>query len=204
LTRIAAVLFDADGVIQRPSATWRPSLEALCTDAARRGDFLAEIFAAERRCIAGAEGFDAALAPVLAAWGCAAPVAEVLALWRQIDADPAALALVASLRARGVTVALATNQHAARAAYMSDGLGYAARFDHLFYSCALGCAKPSAAFFHAALERLALPARAVLFVDDHQANVAAARDAGMLAEQVSLDDGPEALVAVVTRHLCGS
>ena len=44
---INAVLFDADGVIQEPSAAWRPALLALAGDNARAEEPLTDIFAAE-------------------------------------------------------------------------------------------------------------------------------------------------------------
>ena len=197
---ITAVLFDADGVIQRPSATWRPSLESLCSDATRVESFLAEIFAAERPCVAGGADFAPALAVVLERWGCVLPVTQVLHMWSQIDPDPEALELVAALRRAGITVGLATNQQSYRAAYMSTGLGYAARFDHLFYSCELGASKPSHGFFQTALRRLARRPEEVLFVDDNEANVVAARQVGLHADVAG---GAAAMAAILERHGLG-
>lgn len=48
----------------------------------------------------------------------------------------------------------------------------------------LRAAKPDPAFFHQALERLGQPAERVVFLDDLAPNVAAARAAGIDAEQV--------------------
>jgi putative hydrolase of the HAD superfamily len=44
--------------------------------------------------------------------------------------------------------------------------------------------KPERAIYEAALQRLGVPARDVIFFDDLAANVTAARDAGMQAHQV--------------------
>jgi HAD superfamily hydrolase (TIGR01549 family) len=56
-------------------------------------------------------------------------------------------------------------------------------FDRVLASCHLGARKPDAAFFAALLDALELPAATVLFVDDREQNVAAARDAGLAAHR---------------------
>lgn len=185
------VLLDADGVLQRASAGFVSSIEALCADPAHRADFIADVFGAERPCLTGAGDFPAALAEVLANWGIRAPVSEALALWSQIDPEPAILDAVARLRRDGVRVGLATNQQSHRANVMAAELRYRALFDDLFFSCELGVAKPSAKFFDAILGRLGLPAQRVLFIDDRPENVSAAHRAGMSAEVYHLDEGPE-------------
>ncbi|MBR8745051.1 HAD family phosphatase [Nocardiopsis sp. MG754419] len=60
------------------------------------------------------------------------------------------------------------------------------RFPHVFglfpvlgLSCRIGHAKPEAAAFDWCLERLAVPAEEILFVDDNTANVTAARELGL-------------------------
>ena len=85
------------------------------------------------------------------------------------------------LRAAGMYCALATNQNAYRARYISDDLDYAESFDHAFYSCEIGSTKPDPRFFRAVLDALRLPPDRVLFIDDRHENVASAGDAGMRA-----------------------
>jgi putative hydrolase of the HAD superfamily len=53
-----------------------------------------------------------------------------------------------------------------------------ARFDRLFFSHRLRCRKPSPDAFAAVADRLGAPGREIAFVDDSEANVAAARGAG--------------------------
>jgi putative hydrolase of the HAD superfamily len=64
---------------------------------------------------------------------------------------------------------------------MSEGLGYAQRFDREFYSCEVGHPKPTREYFTAVLEAIVLPPSRVLFIDDHPANVAGARELGLQA-----------------------
>lgn len=197
---IAAVLFDADGVIQRASPDWREALIRLCNDPGRGSEFLSELFAAERPCFTGELDFRAALGEVLARWGNADAVDEALEVWTQIEPEPQILEVIARLRASDVRVALASNQQRIRAKFMSERLGYADRFDDLLYSCVLGHAKPSAEYFEQALARLDLPGDAVLFLDDRENNVAAARSVGLHAELASVDDGAAGMRQLLARY----
>jgi HAD superfamily hydrolase (TIGR01509 family) len=56
-------------------------------------------------------------------------------------------------------------------------------FERVLASCHLGARKPDPAFFEALLGALDLPASAVLFVDDREENVTAARTAGLAAHR---------------------
>jgi putative hydrolase of the HAD superfamily len=58
-------------------------------------------------------------------------------------------------------------------------------FTHHTFSHRLGIAKPDAAIYRHAVEGLGVPAREILFVDDREENILAARAAGMVAVQYS-------------------
>ena len=88
----------------------------------------------------------------------------------------------------------ADNQQAHRAAFMSETLGYRRRFEREYYSCRIGAAKPSRAYFQHILDDLACKPESVLFVDDVAANVEAARQLGIHAVQHHLDAGLERFV----------
>ena len=178
---VAAVLFDADGVVQHPAVEWRDALASVLDSDADVDRFLGDLFAAEQPTLRGQGDFPNIVGDVLARWGCAGRSAHVLRAWQDIAVDRAVLQVVAELRQAGVCCALATNQNAHRARYMSDELGYARAFDHAFYSCDIGFTKPDPRFFQAVLDVLPYPPDHVLFIDDRQENVAAARDAGIRA-----------------------
>ncbi|MEO5897142.1 MAG: HAD-IA family hydrolase [Vicinamibacterales bacterium] len=203
MATIWALLLDADGVVQLPAPAWRASLEALCGDPGRTDEFLADVFAAEKPCLISGAGFDAALAGVLAKWRSRVRVQEALRIWTQIEPDADILALVSTLRASGVAVALATNQQAYRANYMTNALGYARHFDYLLNSCELGHAKPSVGYFSSALAKIKIDPAATLFIDDHQANVAAARNSGLRAELFHVSEGVGRIRAILKRHGLG-
>jgi FMN phosphatase YigB (HAD superfamily) len=59
----------------------------------------------------------------------------------------------------------------------------AGSFERVLASCHLGARKPEPAFFAALLATLDLPASTVLFVDDREENVVAARTAGLAAHR---------------------
>lgn len=176
-----AVLFDADGVLQHPPDHWQTRLAALAGASLRAQDFLAEVFAAEKPCLISHDDFRASLAQVLQRWHSPSSVDEALTIWLNVQVDHDALAVVDDLRARKVACYLTTNQHALRARHMSTALGYSKRFEREFYSCDVGHAKPSAAYFRAVLDAIVLPPSRVLFIDDHPENVEGAQALGMQA-----------------------
>lgn len=195
---VTAVLFDADGVVQRPTSDWWSRLTSLVP--ADGEAFLADLMAAEKPSLVGKVDFRDALADVLRRWNSPASVDEALEPWSWFAAEPEVVSLISSLRAAGVGCHLATNQQAYRRAIMQDERGYGAWFDQTFYSCDLGLAKPDPAYFRAILGALDLPASSVLFIDDNVANVAAASSVGLQAELYDLSAGVPALAELLRRY----
>jgi putative hydrolase of the HAD superfamily len=200
LPDIQAVLFDADGVIQRTKPEWLDKLKDLCGDPLRVEQFLADVFDAERPCLVGTGEFKSSLAKVLKRWNSAASLSQALNVWTMIAPDDAVFGLIRKLRANGVLVALATNQQKYRADFMLNELGYANEFDYVFCSCDLGHAKPDQEYFGKAVEILALPAETTLFIDDHDSNVEAAKGVGLQACRYHLDDGLAAMVNILNSY----
>lgn len=179
---IEAVLFDADGVLQRPAVRWRQAFERMLGfDAMRLDTFMRDVLGAELSVLCSSAGFEDALALVLGRWNCAERLTDALRVLTAIEVYEDVLETVQSLRHSGVACHLATNQQAHRARHMSEVMGYRSLFDGEFYSCYLGFAKPDVEYFAAILRRLDLPGQSVLFLDDVEANVAAAREVGLLA-----------------------
>lgn len=186
--RITTVLFDADGVVQSAGRLADHFAQRYGWSPARTVDFFREIFdeqpSGREAVLAGAVDILPAVRDALPRWGITEPAESFVVDWLREGTvpDPAAFDLVAALRRAGVVCGLATNQDPLRARYMERDLGYRELFDHRFYSAELGCAKPDPAFFEAALATLATPAEQVLFIDDHEPNVLAARGCGLHAE----------------------
>jgi putative hydrolase of the HAD superfamily len=183
---LAAILFDADGVIQNSkvddlSVLVARSLGFLPEDLE---DFVNDIIEAERPALAGQVDFADVLEPLLAARGASGKAAEFAAEWAcSIDADASVLSLIGKLRQQGLCCALATNQQSYRAKYMRQTLGYDRVFERSFYSHELGFMKPDVRYFEAIVARLPFSPEQVLFIDDLAKNIAAARTVGLHAEQ---------------------
>jgi putative hydrolase of the HAD superfamily len=198
---IRAVLFDCDGVLQRPGNDWAGEIgTATGLEGAALDAFLEDVSTAERPLLAGAEPFAGALTRVLADWDLPARADDLLHVWQHLVVDAGMLDAVRALRARGLTCAIATNQHRERAAYMRRELGYERLFDPMVISCEIGVAKPDPAYFRQTLDRLGLPAGQVLFVDDVLANVESAREVGLVAEHFAKDAGRPELDRILALH----
>ena len=195
---LSAVLFDADGVVQRPSQDWWARLTSLVPSDSDA--FVADLMAAEKPSLVGKGDFRDAVAEVLHRWNSPASVEEAMEPWHWFAAEPAVISLIGSLRTAGIGCHLATNQQAYRRAIMQDERGYGAWFDQTFYSCDLGLAKPDPAYFRAILAALQVSASEVLFIDDNEANVAGALGVGLRAEVYDLSAGVPALVELLRRY----
>lgn len=195
---IEAVLFDADGVIQRPSAGWRDRLVPLLPP----GDddvegFLGKIFDAERPALADGSDVAPAFEALLRRRGSTADPAGILSMLNDIIVHSEILGVVDRLRESGIRCYLASNQQRHRATYMSETLGFRQRFDREFYSCFVGYAKPSRAYFERVLAVIQVPPDRVLFLDDQEENVAGARRLGIHASVFMLHCSADNLRALI-------
>jgi putative hydrolase of the HAD superfamily len=200
-TRVDAVLWDADGVLQHLPDGWEASMRPVVGDLVDDVDaFLDDAFEAERPALAGQARWVEVLPVLLERWGLSHVYDDAMRVWLTIEPVAETQEIVRTLRASGVHCCLATNQDEHRGRHMHQTFGYAELFDETFYSYELGVAKPDPAYFRAILDRLVLPAERVLFVDDNAMNVESARSVGMRAEQWHVADGQRALHEHLRRH----
>ena len=174
---IHTLLFDADGVIQTWDAAAVASLQAELPRSEDLRAFLDDLFQAEAPCIRGEADFLPALQGVLDRWDVATPATELLRLWSAIHQYPGMHEIIAGLQRSGVVCALATNQQSYRADIMRAL--YDDVFDHNFYSCDLGAAKPDAEYFEKIIQVLDIDAAHALFIDDKAENTASAATVGL-------------------------
>ena len=195
---IQAVLFDADGVLQNPVEGGREKLASLCGSAVRKDEFLVDFLQSEMPCLKGEADFAVTVAEVLKKWDSPFSVEQAIETHTKIVAmNLESLEVVRALRRSGVGAYLATNQHEYRARYMSEVFGYADIFDGEFYSCRLGSMKPDTGYFYSILESLPIPPERLLFIDDRERNVAAAKSVGIHGVEYDMGDGVEALRSVL-------
>ena len=190
---IEAVLFDADGVIQRPLETRRNKLGEVLGSSRDVGEFLTDVSALEQTALEGQSNFTEALSKLLSRWKCPGTLGDFLDAWTMIEVAPGIADTIGILKRNGVACYLATNQVPYRARYMSEALGYRDLFDREFYSCHIGMKKPDGAYFRAILDVIGVPPSRVLFLDDHRVNVDSAREEGLHAAVFSLEAGLGAL-----------
>jgi putative hydrolase of the HAD superfamily len=191
---IRAILFDADGVLQHAT----DDLEARLARVLRSiphplEEFVQDVFRAEGPALTGEADFVEQLGPVVKRCGADGTAAELARCWSSIAPDDAILCFIAELRSRGFHCALATNQQAYRAKHMSNTLGYAQMFDRTFYSWEIGAQKPDRRYFEAIVSALPFSAEQMLFLDDRETNVEAARAVGINAAQFIHPRSAEAL-----------
>jgi putative hydrolase of the HAD superfamily len=189
MVELNAVLFDADGVIQRVPADIKVRLaRALGGSEDDIDACVTDFFTAETQAMTGAADFAEVILPVLAMRNSTYDIPALWAEWHTFEVDQSILSLVADLRRSGIYCALASNQERHRARYMSEVLAYNLAFDREFYSCHIGHAKPSTQYFNEIVRLAALDPQCTLFIDDRAENVEAARQAGLHAAQFLLGE----------------
>jgi HAD superfamily hydrolase (TIGR01509 family) len=191
------VLFDADGVIQGTRAGWMEELTAW--GGSRAEEFLLAVSAADTSCLTGND-FGAAMREVLLQFEVNAPIEDVIDRQFWIEVRQPMLDAVRAVRDLGLRCGLATNQQNLRGAYMRHSLGFETIFDEQFYSFELGFAKPDAGYFQAIMERIDVPPNRLMFIDDHDGNVAGAREIGIHSELFPRDGGVVALKPILARY----
>jgi putative hydrolase of the HAD superfamily len=184
-------------VIQKHATGWRMGFSGLLSNDADVNAFMQDVFVAERPCLVGEGDFVASFAAVLAKWKSCYAVDEALRVFTQIEVENEVIQLIQSLRIDGIACHVASNQNSYRASYMSDDLGYYKLFDTEFYSCHVGSAKPDLAYFWAVINKLAIQPSQMLFLDDKENNVQAARAAGLRAAVFDLSAGVKGLRRVL-------
>lgn len=190
--RIEAVLFDADGVLQHQEMTLHSLLsDVLSMSPEEVEERYQEVWEAEGPILTGEGNFEETMSGLLVKWDKPGHTDAFVQASKDIRTDEAVASIVRELRGDGVVCCLASNQMGYRARYMSEDLGYRTLFDREFYSCDIGHKKPEAAYFLAILADLELPPERVLFIDDNEANVAAALSLRMNAAVFQPGPGAE-------------
>ena len=180
MRKFDAILFDADGVLQRPPVDLGEQLAvAFGLPIDKADELILDLFRAEAETLTGALEIAASVEPVLDRWGAQSHAKAFDKLWHQIEVDQSILALVAELRSAGIYCGLASNQQRRRAEIMSRRLRYGAHFDGEFYSCHLGVRKPDPAYFEEIIRRTGLNPSRTLFIDDRIENLKGAAASGL-------------------------
>lgn len=198
------VCFDLGGVVIRIHRDWAGAIEAAglsvrdASALATHGQELAALSARYQSGRMRCEGYAKAVSETLA--GLYTP-SEIGAIHRAIIRElyPGVTQLIAGLRARGIATAALSNTNATHWQQVS-GWSVFAHFDHVVLSHAIGAVKPDAAAYDAVQRQTGTAAANILFFDDVQAHVDAARALGWHAEQINPDAAPAVQVEAHLRR----
>ena len=189
MAKLPILALDVDGVIIDgfPRNRWDETLEAdLGIDPAR----LTEEFFKPHwdEIMRGLRPVEPPLTAFLEEYGSTVTTAQFIAYWHGNDANVQHHVIEAALSWQSRTggrLALATNQDHTRAKYLRKDLGLGKHFETMIVSCQIGAAKPEPEYFQKADELLErAPGGQVIFLDDIEVNVAAARRHGWTAHHV--------------------
>ena len=188
---IKAIIFDADGVLIRGEYFYHYLQEDFGIDGEITQPFFTTIF---MDCVVGKKDLRTELPPYLKEWGWKGTVDDFIDYWhkKEHNLDDELVAYIQELRSRGIMCCVATNQHKERFTYMLKEMGFEKSFDRVYASSLLGHRKPSMEFYEKLLTDLSVPANEILFWDDRQENIDAAKELGINAElYTTFDDFKE-------------
>lgn len=198
---IKTLMIDVDGVVVRGRPDdGRPWSSRLNADLGLSAEELQQEFFRPYwdNIVTGKTSLHDCLRPVLERIAPQLSCEDLIAYWFENDAriDNRLLQEIKSVRSRGISAYLATNQEHARAAHLMDKLGLAGHFDGIYYSANLGCQKPDAAFFRNVEKAVGIPAQSLFLIDDNLENVEAAKRIGWKAALWTGDDRLNDLIAI--------
>lgn len=181
---VRIAIFDADGVVTSP----KRFADDLARDFGTKPEDLTPFFQGPfQDALIGKADLKMIIQPYLKDWNWAGTVDEFLAYWfkAEDEINEQVLSIVTDLRERGIKCYLATNQEKYRLEYMRKKMGFERIFNGVFSSSDLGCKKPDKQFFERLLKRLdprrKVPTKEILFWDDTEANIDAAKKFGIQA-----------------------
>lgn len=181
---VRLAIFDADGVV----TSSKKFAENIERDFGIKPELLLAFFRGPfQDVLIGKADLKVELQPYLKEWGWKKTVDEFLQYWfREEDIlNNEVIETIGNLRANGIKCYLATNQEKYRLAYMRDTMNFNHVFNGVFSSADLGCKKPETQFFDRLLKRIdpkrEIPRREILFWDDAEVNVQAAKELGIQA-----------------------
>lgn len=189
------IFFDVDGVLidgwHADSTLRRPWDATIETDLGVDREAFQKLFfgtagthstSPMAECVVGRRDLSEALAEVLPKVGYNGRIDDFMRYWFEKDSSVNAdmLKLVEEIRGgSGAKVYIATGQEHYRARYLWNELGFSKRFDHMFYSAAIGHSKKDVRFFESINSSLSIGVEErPLFFDDQPEIIELAKSVG--------------------------
>ena len=179
---IKAICFDADGVVVYPQKQFSKHLKeehGISPEMTRC--FFDGVF---NDCLVGKANLKEVLPSYLRDWRWKTSTEEFINTWLKFDhvVDARLINAIQRLRQNKIICCLVTSQERNRAEYMKTKMGFQDAFDRLFFSCEIGLQKPNQAYYQYIEKALNVEKGSILFWDDLEINVVAARENGWNAE----------------------
>ncbi len=123
--------------------------------------------------------------PYLKEWGWFGTVEDVLEFWfkSESEMDTRFLEIIEAIREKGYKVYAGTNQERYRTEHIRFDMGLDKCFDKFFSSCYIGAKKPDYKFYNHFLNEIEAEPEEVIFWDDSEKNINAAKNLGIDAHQ---------------------
>lgn len=171
------LIFDADGVLIEPWGFANTLDSQFGITRLQTREFFRDPF---QSCLLGRASLTQVLPDYLDQWGWSSSPDAFVQLWLESENLPnlELLTLVEQLRETGNLCCVASNQEPVRARYIAQQMGFAERFDALFFSCDLGAIKPQLEFYRSIEQLLGVASDQVHFWDDSPQHVEGAGRAG--------------------------
>lgn len=184
---IKVIIFDADGVLITSEYVAVHLEREFGITKEQTDEFFKGVF---YDCIVGKKDLKVELTPYLKKWGWTKSLDDFLDYWHTKEhvIDQTLLDYIQDLRKQGFLCCLATNQNRYRFAYMVKEMGFGDSFDRVYASEVLGHKKPDKEFYAKIVRDLGIEREEVLFWDDREENVEAARAFGIQAELYTVFD----------------
>jgi putative hydrolase of the HAD superfamily len=153
-------------------------------------------------CVVGKADLKKVIQPYLKEWAWQGTVEDLLKYWfeSEQEIDERILEQINNLKSKGAKCYLATKQEKYRTEYLRKNLGFEDLFDGIYSSCEMGYKKPDKDFFEYINDDLKkgenLKPEEIMFWDNEEANVAAAKGVGW---QSHLYDGFEDFEKIISR-----
>ncbi len=179
---IKAIIFDLDGMIHFSEERWSEWFSKKYDVPIEN---LNEFFNKEfKDCLIGKSDVKKEIRKYLTKWDLEFTAEFMLESWFSYGfTDKSMLLMISKLKSKGIKCVLCTNNERYRVKYFKDYHGFNSTFDAILASSDVGFKKPEKEMFEAIQKTVKVPKSKILFCDDDEKNILAAKKFGFKTHQ---------------------